>query len=239
MTYPNQFAVNAPWVTSLGTDISINPQANQTFAIGITQAYEVDPNGLFTTVPLGQSGPFVLKVGSEQILCTSFSEGVVEVYQFEGTNGRAYDSTTAAHHNPGTEKVTIISTSTQSLPGGTVTSIVAGQGMAVSGSGAVTVSQSGQTIAAVLTKTGAYAMTGAESVVLATGACTLPSPVTFAGILFTVKDSGSGTASILPNASETIDGASSISLGTAYKAATVVSNGTNWFVVNDVSTTIL
>ena len=239
MTYPLQTAVSAAWTTSLGTDVSATPEANQTCAIGITTAYEVDPDGLPTTVPLGQSGPFVLKLDSEQIMFSTFSEGVCEVYEFEGTSGRAYDSTTAAHHVAGAAVVTIVSTSTQSLPGGAVTSLVAGAGVTVTGAGAVTVSQSGQTIASVLTKTGSYAMLGTESVVLATGAVTLPSPVTFAGILFTVKDSGSGSASILPNASETIDGHASISLATAYKAAAVVSDGTNWFVVGEVSTTIL
>ena len=236
MTYPNETAVQTPWSTSLGTDISATGQPNQTFQIGLTTAYEVDGDGLFTTVPLGQSGPFVLLVGAEQIQCSSFDEGVCEVYEYEGATGRGYDSTTVAGHTAGASVVTIVSTSTQAASTGAITTLSAGNGVVVTTSG------QSATVGAklgVLTKAGAYAMLGTESVVLATGACTLPSPVAFAGYAYTIKDSGSGSASILPNASETIDGASSISLATAYKSATVVSDGTNWFVIYEVATTIL
>lgn len=91
---------------------------------------------------------------------------------------------------------------------------------------------------AVTPTTGAYAMTGQEQVVVASGAATLPSPSIYAGIPFTIKDSGSGTASVLPNASETIDGQSSIPLS-AYEAVTVTSDGTNWWVLSQVATSVL
>src|ERR1019366_3309332 len=78
MAYPSLTAVSAPVSTGLATTISIIAQENQTFSLTATTLYEGDADGLFTTVPLGQSGAFVLLVDSEQILCSSFSEGVCE-----------------------------------------------------------------------------------------------------------------------------------------------------------------
>ena len=99
-----------------------------------TTLYEVDADGLPTTVPLGQSGPFVLTIDSEEVLCSSFSEGVCEVYQFEGTSGRGYNTTTLATHSPGVAAVSLTYTSVQSvLTGGDVTSVFARTGDVVAG----------------------------------------------------------------------------------------------------------
>jgi len=86
----------------------------------------------------------------------------------------------------------------------------------------------------VLTTSGAYAMTGTESTILADGAQTLPNPADFVGAQFTIKDNGSGTASVLPFGSETIDGAASIPLSTAYEGIEVTTDGTNWYVIGQV-----
>ena len=134
MAYPALTAVSAPVSTGLATTISIIAQENQTFSLTATTLYEVDADGLFTTVPLGQSGPFVLLVDSEQILCSSFSEGVCEVYQFEGTSGRGYSTTTLAEHDAGVAAVSLTYTSVQSvLTGGDVTSVFARTGDVVAG----------------------------------------------------------------------------------------------------------
>lgn len=75
--------------------------------------------------------------------------------------------------------------------------------------------------------TGTYAMTGNEGVVIADGAVTLPPPTLVPGALFYIKDDGGGTASVHPNGSETIDGASSLSLS-AYECALLMSDFANW-----------
>jgi hypothetical protein len=65
----------------------------------------------------------------------------------------------------------------------------------------------------------------------ATITMTLPAPVT--GQVFTVKkvDNGAGSAVVDQNGSETIDGATSKTLSSQYESVTVVSDGTNWFVI--------
>lgn len=80
--------------------------------------------------------------------------------------------------------------------------------------------------------TAAYTVTLADDVVLAGGASTynvtLPSPSTAKGQGFTIKRTGTGAVTVVPSASETIDGASSFVIPTQYSAITVVSDGTNW-----------
>lgn len=90
----------------------------------------------------------------------------------------------------------------------------------------------------VLTLSEPYGMTGVESVVITSAFAQLPSPSVYQGAQFTIKDSGSGTASVVPNASETIDGQSSITLS-AYEAVTVTSDGTNWWVLSQVAASVL
>lgn len=118
MTYPATTSALDPVRTSLATSLPAIPIENQSFAIGATTLYEVDADGNATTVPLGQSGPFVLTIGTEQILCSSFAEGVCEVYENEGVNGRAWNSTTIAQHNAGAVVVSVSATSVQSVATG-------------------------------------------------------------------------------------------------------------------------
>jgi hypothetical protein len=118
MSYPTLTPCNVPVSTSLATSIPNVAVENQTFALGIANAYEVDANGDPTTVPLGQSGPFVVTVDAEEILCSSFAEGVAEVFEDEGTNGRGWNSTTITVHNAGAASVSITSTSVQSVATG-------------------------------------------------------------------------------------------------------------------------
>ena len=93
---------------------------------------------------------------------------------------------------------------------------------------------------AVITPTsGSYAMTGAEQVVLAEGQVTLPSPSEFSGISYTIKDNGSGTASVAPNDAETIDGSGGLTAAEAYDSWVVASDGANWWVLSQVSSTIV
>ena len=132
MSYPLLTAVNAPVATTLGTTISATPTENQTFSIGATVLYEVDSSGNFTTTPLALDGPFVLLVDSEQILCSSFSEGVCEVFQDSGTNGRGWNTTTVAEHDAGVAVVSLTYTTVQESTSG-VSSVFTRTGAVVAG----------------------------------------------------------------------------------------------------------
>jgi hypothetical protein len=118
MSYPSTVTALDPQTTTLGSaEIPGVATENQTFALSATTLYEVDSSGNPTTVPLGQSGPFVLLIDSEQILCATFSEGAVEVFEGEGIDGRGYGSTTIAQHNPAAP-VIVYATSAQANSGG-------------------------------------------------------------------------------------------------------------------------
>ena len=91
----------------------------------------------------------------------------------------------------------------------------------------------------ILTKSGDYTVTtsdqGALIVVSATATITLPAAGT-AGSSFrlTIKNtSTSGTVTITPNGTETIDGASTLALTSAQDVASIVSDGSNWQTVCD------
>jgi hypothetical protein len=103
---------------------------NETFEVySLKGLYQVDANGNPTTIPLGTSGPFVLKVDNEQILCSSvnYSTNHVSIYSSASGNGRGYASTTIAKHETGSSsssQVSVVSTSVQGgapMAGGTVT----------------------------------------------------------------------------------------------------------------------
>ena len=62
------------------------------------------------------------------------------------------------------------------------------------------------------------------------GTYSLPTAVGNEGLIFYIKNSGTGTITIDPNSSETIDGDTSITL-TLYEALTICSDGSNWIVL--------
>ena len=115
MSYPNLTAESTPVLIGLATSLPATAVENQEIQLTSTALYEVDLNGFPTTVPLGQSGPFILLIDSEQILCSSFAEGVAEVYQYEGTNGRGWNSSAIAAHNAGVSPVSLTYTSVQAV----------------------------------------------------------------------------------------------------------------------------
>jgi hypothetical protein len=104
--------------------------AGQTFEVyDVTKFFQVDANGAQTTSHLGLSGPFVVKVDNEQILCSAvnYATNTLTVYNGSNGNGRGYGSTTIASHTPGgsaNSHVSLVSTSVQGgvvTAGGTVT----------------------------------------------------------------------------------------------------------------------
>jgi hypothetical protein len=88
-------------------------------------------------------------------------------------------------------------------------------------------------------KTGNYTLTAADAVVLFNAAggavtATLPTAAGIAGRSYTIKkvDTSPNAVTITTSGSETIDGNLSGSLSTAYQYINVVSDGTNWDVLN-------
>ncbi|TFG97532.1 hypothetical protein E4H12_08355 [Candidatus Thorarchaeota archaeon] len=83
----------------------------------------------------------------------------------------------------------------------------------------------------VTTQAAPYSVAATVDVVLATGTgnVTLPAPVS--GKQVVVKNVGAGVVTVIPNAAETIDGVATFALPVQYDAVTVVSDGTDWFVI--------
>lgn len=127
MTYPALTAAADHVVTTLGSELPDVMTESQVFALAVAQLFEVDANGEPTAIPLGQSGPFVVEIDSEEILCSSFANGQTGVY-FDGTtDGRGYNDTTIAAHNPNAT-ARVISTSVQSVATGGGTSVTSPSG---------------------------------------------------------------------------------------------------------------
>lgn len=84
----------------------------------------------------------------------------------------------------------------------------------------------------VTTQTGAYFVAAGIGVVLANGTftVTLPAAASNSGRTINVKNIGTGTITV-GSAGGTIDGSASITIAQRYNSMTVVSDGTNWFII--------
>lgn len=93
---------------------------------------------------------------------------------------------------------------------------------------------------AIVTETASYTITASNSTILANGAITitLPTASGISGRQYTIKNISSSTVT-LASAGGTIDGSTTISLTSKNEAVTVQSDGTNWYVIGEVGTTIL
>jgi len=141
MSYPVLTTVtNAFQTSTLTSGLPASTAVSQKFGLAARNGWsEVDSNGVKNMVPLGSSGPFVVQIGSEKILCIADEIGLLYVYNDSSTNGRAYSGTTIAAHLPGAQ-VTLVSTSVQSVAtgGGGGSGITALTGdVTASGSGSV------------------------------------------------------------------------------------------------------
>jgi hypothetical protein len=91
---------------------------------------------------------------------------------------------------------------------------------------------------AITRKTANYTLTNADNIVIcdaSAGAFTisLPSAVGIAGRMYTIKkvDSSPNAVTVAPPPGQTIDGAASYVLSAQWKYVTVVSDGSNWFII--------
>ncbi len=92
---------------------------------------------------------------------------------------------------------------------------------------------------AISTETANYTITATDSTILASGTITitLPSASGITGREYTIKNIATGTITIASGGG-TIDGATTLALSTQNESVTLQSNGTNWYVVAEVGTTI-
>lgn len=96
----------------------------------------------------------------------------------------------------------------------------------------------GSVILATASKTTNYTVTTSDTVILAdcTGGnvtVTLPLASSASGYRFCIKrtDGSANTVSIARSGSDTIDGSTSLSISVQYVSITIVSNGSNWFII--------
>lgn len=111
-------------------------------------------------------------------------------------------------------------------------------GQALRVAGGLPTWSSGDDTYATATKTSNYTVGATDTVIFADASSgnvtiTLPLASGLSGYKFFVKriDSSSNTCSVARTSSDTIDGATSISLDLQYTCITVVSNGSNWFII--------
>lgn len=80
-----------------------------------------------------------------------------------------------------------------------------------------------------------------NAVVLANGTFNviLPAPSSSLGEIVTVKNVGSGSVGVIQHASELIDGAASVNLNAQYMGVRLATDGTSWYVISEVATSIL
>ena len=69
-----------------------------------------------------------------------------------------------------------------------------------------------------------FAQTGSSAITLFTA-------VGYNGFVIQIKNLTSSAITITPTASQTIDGASSFSLNAQYESVTLISDGSNWFII--------
>ena len=93
---------------------------------------------------------------------------------------------------------------------------------------------------AYVNKTSAYTLTATDQVVTADGtsgafSITLPTSASKSGQTYTIKkiDASANAITVNTTSSQTIDGATTYSLATQYKYVTVISNGSNWFIISN------
>jgi len=104
----------------------------------------------------------------------------------------------------------------------------------IDGSTAGQISFTGSIAKSYAAKTSTYTITSTDHTIDCTSGTftvTLPTAASITGRMYIIKNSGTGVITIATTSSQTIDGATSYTLGTQYGSITVQSNGTNWIVI--------
>ena len=76
-------------------------------------------------------------------------------------------------------------------------------------------------------------MTTSNNVVLCNGTfnTSLPTVVGNSGKVFYIKNTGTGTITVLPSGSQVIDSASALAILSQYSSAQIVTDGSNWYII--------
>ncbi len=105
--------------------------------------------------------------------------------------------------------------------------------------GTITAKLNGSVQSAIAVKTSNYSVADSDSVLLGNAASntitfTLPSAVGMTGRQFTIKktDSSTNTVTVATSSSQKIDGGTTVALSSQWQFLTVISDGSNWMVVN-------
>jgi hypothetical protein len=115
MSYPALVNATDPAVTVTGSELPAGYTDEQIFVVTPSPAWhEVNSAGAETMIPLGSSGPFLVQIDDERILCSSFTPGgFTAVWWADPDSGRAGDRDhdrgarcrrrrdTARHHGTG------------------------------------------------------------------------------------------------------------------------------------------
>ena len=113
--------------------------------------------------------------------------------------------------------------------------VASGDATITTSTGVVVVSaMSGGTTLNYVAKTATYTASATDYVINCTSGTftvSLPTAVGITGRVYVVKNSGTGTTTVDPAGTETIDGALTVALATQYQSIMVMSNGANWIVI--------
>ena len=196
--------VNGPMTTLLTTTVDPDNFVNRLVAGTIADGSGWSANGIAVSSGTGQAAAFAVQGGSLWI-------GV--------QNGSAANTLTTILQHVGSNRYTL-------FPAGNV-------GIGANNSPNSTLHVDGSVAFKTSSVSANTTLDGTYTHVFASGTITitLPTAVGIAGRTYWIKRTGTGTITIATTASQTIDGAASISITTRYDSYTLVSDGSNWFIM--------
>ena len=148
-------------------------------------------------------------------------------------------------NNSGTDKWHIVNTSGTDLEvvetnvAGNRLRMLAGGNLGVNKAPSSLLDVNGPIALAYAAKTTTYSILATDSTIDCTSGTftvTLPGAAGCANRIYSIKNTGAGTITLATTSSQTIDGATTKTLGSQYAALTVQSNGSNWIILNQMGT---
>jgi hypothetical protein len=196
--------VNGPMTTLLTTTVDPDNFVNRLVAGTIADGSGWSANGIAVSSGTGQAAAFAVAGGSLWI-------GV--------QNGSAANTLSTILQHVGSNRYTL-------FPAGNV-------GIGANNSPNSTLHVDGSIAFKISSISANTTLDGTYTHVFASGTITitLPTAVGISGRTYWIKRTGTGTITINTTSSQTIDGAASLSITAQYDSYTLVSDGSNWFIV--------